>query len=304
MMTEQPGASGSPFLQGLGRFLRFGVRLIVVAVIGASIGLGLYYGVPWLYRRLVLPVRENSARVAVLEERVEEQQQSISENHRALQDRVAELETTVAQLRDEVAIQGQDQQALEEEGEQLAGRMTQVEGELETREQDIARIEAEMEDTASNLREEIGAVGVQLQETQARLDRQIEETEGRMNDLGARVDGVSGRLALLQTAQDLVKVRLLLLEENAGAARDTLELALAHIDRAGALMPSQAEDLAGLRERILALDALVAERSLRVRPSLESLWADVMDLAVPIGAQSAVTATESTSPLPTPTPSP
>lgn len=303
-MTEQANASRSPFLHGLGRFLRFLVRLTVVFVIGALIGLGLYYGVPWLYRCLVLPVQENSARIAVLEDRVEEQQVRISENHRTLQHRVAELETDLGQLQEEVAIQGQGQQALQEEGQQLAQRIAQVEGELEVQGQDIANVESDMEDTASNLSEEIDGVRDQLEEAQVEINRQVQETEGRMDDLETQVDTLTGRLALLQTAQDLVKIRLLLLEENTGAARETLDFAVAHLDRASAMMPSHADDLGDLRERMLALDDLIAERSFRVRPSLESLWTDVMDLVVPLTAQSAVTATLSTSPAPTATPSP
>jgi chromosome segregation ATPase len=303
-MTERPNASDTPFLQGLGRFLRFLVRLIFVFVMGALIGLGLYYGVPWLYRRLVLPVQENSARIAVLEDRVEQQQQRISENHRVLQDRVAELETDLAQLQEEVAIQNQDQQTLQEQSQELAQRIAQVESELETQAQDIAKVESDIEDTGSNLSEEIDAVQDQLEETQAEFNRQIQDTEGRTDDLETQVGALTGRLALLQTAQDLVKVRLLLMEENTGAARETLDLAVAHLDQASALMPSLAEDLENLRERMLAQDDLIAERSFRVRPSLESLWTDVMDLVVPLAAQSRVTGTQSLSPLPTSTPSP
>jgi predicted nucleic acid-binding Zn-ribbon protein len=301
-MTEQPNTSGNSFLQSLGRFLRFLVRLLLVFVIGALIGLGLYYGVPWLYRRLVLPVQENRARVAVLEDRVEQQQERITENHRALQGRMVELETNLAELQEEVAGQGQDQEALEEQSQALAQRVAQLESDLEGQEQDIAAVESDLEDTASALSGGIDAVRRQLEDTQAELNQQIEATEGRLDEVETQVGTLTGQLALLQTAQDLLKVRLHLLEENTGAARETVDLAAAHLDRAGELMPSRAETLGDLRERVLALDELIAQGSFRVRPSLEALWADVMDLAVPLTAQSTVTATQPTSPLPTPTP--
>jgi chromosome segregation ATPase len=137
----------------------------------------------------------------------------------------------------------------------------------------------------------------------ASVAQQAEENRGELNDVYGQLGNLEGRLALLQTAQDLVKVRLLLLEENPGTARDTLDLAIAHLDQASALMSSQAETLEDVRNRMTALDDLIARRSFRARPDLEALWADVMDLVVPLTAQSAVTATQTTSPLPTPTPS-
>jgi len=301
-MTEQPNTSGNTFLQSLGRFLRFLVRLLLVFVIGALIGVGLYYGVPWLYRRLVLPVQENRARIAVLEDRAGQQQERITENHRALQDRMAELETNLVELQEEVAGQGQGQQALEEQSQELARRIAEVESDLEGQKEDIAAVESDLEDTASALSDEVGVVQQQLEDTRAELNQQIEGTEGRVSELETWVDTLTGQLALLQTAQDLLKVRLLLLEENTGAARETVDLAVAHLDRASELMPSQAETLGDLRERVLTLDELIVQGSFRVRPSLEALWADVMDLAVPLTAQSTVTATQSTSPLPTLTP--
>jgi amino acid transporter len=71
-----------------------------------------------------------------------------------------------------------------------------------------------------------------------------------------------------------------------------------------ALMPSQAEPLENLRNQMTALDDLIAQRSFRARPGLEALWADVMDLVVPLTAQSTITATQAASPLPTPTATP
>jgi chromosome segregation ATPase len=160
-----------------------------------------------------------------------------------------------------------------------------------------AEARSNLDDATTGLNEQIEDLENRLGDVVSTLAQQVEENRGEL-------EGMEGRLALLQTAQDLVKVRLLLLEENPGTARDTLALAIAHLDQAIALMPSQAETLEALRDQMTALDDLIAQRSFRVRPDLEALWADVMDLVVPLAAQSAVTATEATSPLPTPTSSP
>lgn len=296
-MSEKLKASDGSFSQQLGRFLRFLVRLTFVVVVGALLGVGLYYGVPHLYRSLVLPVREHSARIAALENRVGQQQERISENHRALQDRVAELETNLTELHEELAIQSQAQQALQEQSQQLDERIMEVQGALEGQEQEIAELESALGEVSSDLGERIGTID-------DRLQGQMEDTESRVADLETQGDMLMGRLTLLQTAQGLSKVRLLLLEENTGAARDTLELAIARLDQARALMPAYAEDLEMVRERMVTLDDLIAERSFRVRPNLESLWNDLMDLAGPLSADAEVAVTQTDSPLATPTPSP
>lgn len=273
-MNATSNTSGGPSPRQGGRFLRTLVRLILVVVIGALMGVGLYFGVPHLYRSLVLPVRENTARIAVLEGRVEGQQERIAENQRALQDRVTELETNLAQLQGSVATQGEDQQDLREEIQGLNQRLDDLQAELESQDGEIAGLDARVQALSSDLGQRIGAVD-------ERLEQHGEEAEGRMEGLEMEVSALHARNTLLQTAQSLAQVRLLLLEDNHGAARDTLDLAIIRLDQAQAVLPGQADDLELLRERMLALDVLIAERSFRLRPSLEALWNDVMDLAGP-----------------------
>lgn len=309
-MTEQTGSSGSSFLRALGRVLRFLVRLIFVLIIGILVGLGVFYGVPWAYRSLVWPVQENSARVAILEEQVAKNSENIFDNHRALQGRIVDLEIEVADLQEEMAAQAQDQDALREAEQRLTERITGLEEDLavleedvEAQQQEIDQVRSEVTTTASAL-EEIAEVQEQLAEAQQELVGQIEASQEALGDVQEQLDASLARLSLLQTAQDLLKVRLLLVEENPGAARDTLDLAVAHLAQASELMPSQAVVLDDLRERMLALDDLIAEGSFRARPNLEALWADTMDLVTPLRVQSIITEAQTTSPLPTPTPSP
>ncbi len=309
-MTEQTGSSGSPFVRALGGFLRFLVRLIFVLVIGMLIGLGLFYGIPWAYRRLVWPVQENSARIAILEEQVAKNSEGIFDNHRALQDRIVDLEIEGAELQEEIAAQAQDQQALQEAEQRLTQHITGLEEDLvvlgedvQAQQQKIDQVRSEVTGTASAL-EEIAEVQEQLAEAQQELLGQVETFDETLDDVQGQLDASLARLSLLQTAQDLLKVRLLLVEDNPGAARDTLELAMAHLAHASELVPSEGAVLDDLRERLTAIDDLIAERSFRARPSLEALWADTMDLVTPLGAQSVITETQATSPLPTPTPSP
>lgn len=293
MTEQQPTPSGNRFRRAIAGIFRFLVRLLLLLIVGLFLGAGLYFGVPWAYRNLVQPVQENIARVAALEHRIDQEQDRLQEENHALQERITALETRITQLREAADVQTQDRQALEERTQQLEESAAQVEGDLETQQQDMEAMRSELEAN-------IAALGQQTESTQGRLD----DAQGQMNSVRGQMDDLEGRLVLLQTAQDLLKVRLLLLEENPRAAREVVGLAVAHLERASELMPAQAETLDGLRERMAALDGLIAARSYRVRPDLEALWADVMDLVAPPASQPAVTSTSTLSPVPTPTPSP
>jgi chromosome segregation ATPase len=292
----------------MGGILRFLVRLIFVLVIGVLIGAGLFYGVPWIYRQLVWPVQENSAQIAVLQNQTQNNSDAIVDNHRTLQERIVALETEVAELRERTAAQAEDQDALVQESEQLAERVAVLEDGLEAQrqsvEEDIEQVRSDVSVVTADLEEEVEGLQDEVEETQEELRQELESSAETLDGVEDQVDQLTARLSLLQTAQDLLKVRLLLVEENPGVARETLQLALAHLNRATELLPAQTEVLDDLRERMLTVDDLIAEGSFRARPTLESLWADVMDLAMPLTTQATVTDTQETSPIPTPTAAP
>jgi predicted nucleic acid-binding Zn-ribbon protein len=251
-----PQASESGVARVIGGLFRFLVRLLFVLIVGALIGAGLYLGIPWAYRSLVQPVQQNTARVIALEQRVAQEQNRLQDENLAFEERIAALEAEMTGLGEESGVQAQAIEGAIERVEQLEGRMTQAEADLEAQQNAVQGMRAELDSAVTE------------------LDEQAEQA-------AERIEGLEGRLALLQTAQDLVKVRLLLLEENTRSARDTLILATAHLEQAMALMPEQAETLSALQERMVALDQLIEDRSFQVIPELEALWADVMGLVLP-----------------------
>ncbi len=273
-MTHQQSASessGSPVLRAIGGVLRFLIRFIFVLIVGALVGAGLYFGVPWAYRSIVQPVQRNSARVAALEQRVEQEQTRLQDENLALRERIASLEAKMSALEEESAVLSQNLEEAEAQIDQLGQTLPQVEEELEAQREAAETAHARLESTVTDLDEQTAQV---VQQTAA----------------------LEGRLALLQTAQDLLQVRILLQEENARDARDTLTLATAHLEQARTLMPEQAEKLLELQGRMTELDGLIEERSFRAGPELESLWADVIDLIFPAAAPPA-----ELTPTPTPT---
>ncbi len=301
-MTDHERSSNSSFLGAVGRVLRFLIRLVFVLIVGALIGLGLFYGVPYAYRRLMWPVQENSARVAILEEQVAKNSDSIFNNRLALEDRISDLEEEVAELRDEGVARAQNQEALEREIEQLAGRVSDLEDDLRAQQKELEEADLAFSETASHLTEEIDMIGEQLADARQEISQEIEASQEGVEALGGKLDEAAVRLLFLQTAQDLLKVRLLLVEDNPGTARETLALAVEHLEQAGGLVPEQEERVEDLRDRMLAVDDLIANRSFRARPSLEALWADLMGFVTPLSAGTTVTGTQGTSPVPTPTP--
>jgi chromosome segregation ATPase len=297
MTVQQPTPSGNFFVRVIVGFF----RLLFIVIVGLLLGAALYFGVPWAYRNLVLPVQDNITHVALLEDRMDREQERLQEENLALQERITALETKITRLREEADVHVQDQQALKERDQQLEEQIAQVESDLEAQQQSMEGARTELEDTRSELEDAIAGLSQQTEDTQAQLQNYLDETEGQAAGVYGQLDDLEGRLMLFQTAQDLLQVRLLLLEENPRAAREAVGLAVSHLERAIALMPAQAETLDGLRERIVALDALIAANSFRVRPNLEALWADVMDLAAPLPSRLPAA---SVSPVPTPTATP
>jgi predicted nucleic acid-binding Zn-ribbon protein len=258
MTYQQPAStpSGSPFLRAVGGFFRFLVRFLFVLIIGALIGLGLYYAVPWAYRNLVQPVQQNTARLAALDQRMAQEQARLQDEDLALQERIAALEAEMTTLGEQSAVQAQQIEGAAGQIEQLDGRIAQTEEDLEAQQKEMKTAQSDLNNAIADLGE------------------QTDQVTGQAEEL-------EGRLALLQTAQDLLKVRLLLLEENSRSARDTLALATVHLEQAKALMPEQEETLLELQERMAGLEELIAQGSFRAAPELEALWADVMDMVLP-----------------------
>ena len=293
-MTEYINQSRAthPVLNVIGIFFKVLLRLLAVIVIGVLIGGGLYYGIPWAYRTLIRPVQENRARIVALEHHTQQSRERVQEETEVLQARLATLETKIGTLEERAGIQEAKLTGHEEEIQRQGEELAQVPASISALEKEITALERELNSQAKA-----------TTELQADFEVSLENLAAQAADNKGSTAVLSGRLALMQTAQDLLKVKLLLLEENPRAARDTVALALIHLADARSLLPPQIEPLTQLQTRMEELDRLIEDDSFRVGPAIESLWADVMELVLPPPTPSTPT-TSATSPLPTPTPSP
>ncbi len=247
--TQQPGCWSR-----LGRAIAVLLRLIFVVVLAVLIGVGIYYGVPWVYWRLVMPVQESAARIEILQR---------------------DLENTRADWNTDLTEQGQ--------------RISAVESDLATQKERVAALEVDMR----RMDELLAAQGETLSELQTALDS-AEDTTGRLGDdveaLYGELDTLRAemadpnraiaaferRLILLQLWGEILKARLHLLENNAGNARQALALARANLEQVIALSPEpEAEALSAIQERLDAADMTIEERPFVALNELEIIWRDL-----------------------------
>jgi chromosome segregation ATPase len=247
--TQQPGRWNR-----FGRAITVLLRLIFVVVIAVLIGVGVYYGAPWVYWRLVIPVQDNAARVEMLQR---------------------ELENTRADWNADLTEQGQRISALESDLAAQKERIAALEGDMGRMEELLTA----QEETLSELQTALDSA----EETMGQLGDDVEVLYGELDTLQVdvadpnRVVAVfERRLILLQAWGEILKARMHLLEDNAGNARQALALARANLERVIALSPEpEAEALIAIRERLDAADTAIEERPFVVINELEIIWRDL-----------------------------
>jgi len=283
-MTQGTPQTPSSFWRTLGNVLKVVLQLTLIAIFMGAIAVALYLAIPWLYRETIVPVQNNTANIEDLDRRLEVVASQAAEQSGDLQGRNAELEGEVVQLQETLAVQ---ERLLATAAAELATVVPVAEALMETTdaqaadlaslERSLARAVRELESQAEDLEAETERVA-ELEQDLAALGTSVtDQTDG----LSVRTDGLLSRLALLQAAQDMVRVQLLLAEENPGLAQDSLTYVIDHLMRAAALDPALQADVTAWADRVSELGILIQERSLRVGPALESLWADIADRALP-----------------------
>jgi chromosome segregation ATPase len=251
--TQKPG-----FWNRLGRsvarFLAVLLRLIFVVIIAVLIGVGIYYGVPWVYWQLVIPVQESAARIEML--------QGDLENTRAdWNTDLTEQGQRISALEGDLAVQGERIAALEAN----MGRMDEL---LTAQGETLGELQIAL----GSAEEATGQLGGDVEALYSELDTLRVE----MADPNRAIAVFERRLILLQAWGEILKARLHLLEDNAGNARQALALARANLERVIVLSPeSEAEALISIRERLDAADTAIEERPFVAINELEIVWRDL-----------------------------
>jgi len=274
------------FGQRVGRAFRRFLTWILMALFGLLLGVALFLFFPSLFNRAIRPVVENAAEIQRLQAEVD-----------TLQARLTELEA-------EQRASGIEQQsALLDAQNATTGRLTSAEGRL-------ADAEARLRDAEDR----IAAQDAQLAELGAALDQvatQITTVEDALAELEGALPGVAEyaeynrQLLLIRAWQDVLKVNLQLLQNNAGLAQQDLAQALDTLDRAYAVSsPEQQAALVPVIARLNQVAVDLSANPFAASRDLEVAWYDLGRLINPV----AIGSTPTPTPLPTeeatPTPSP
>ena len=251
--TQQPGC-WNRLGQVIVRFLAVLLRLIFVVVIASLIGVGVYYGVPWVYWRLVIPVQDSAARVEMLQRDLENTRANWNTELTEQGQRISALESDLAAQRERMA-------ALEAD----MGRMDEI---LTTQGETLS----ELQTTLDSAEEATGQLGDDVEVLYGELDTLRVE----MADPNRVVAAFERRLILLQAWGEILKARMHLLEDNAGNARQALALARANLEQVILLSPEpEAEVLIAIQERLDAADMAIEERPFVAINELEIIWRDL-----------------------------
>jgi chromosome segregation ATPase len=247
--TQQPGCWSR-----LGRAIAVLLRLIFVVVLAVLIGVGIYYGVPWVYWRLVIPVQDNAARVEMLQRDLEDTRADWNTDLTEQGQRIFTLESDLAAQRERLA-------ALEGD----LGRMDEL---LTAQGETLSELRAALD----SAEEATGWLGDDVEILYGELDTLRVE----MADPNRVAAAFERRLILLQAWGQILKARLHLLEDNPGNARQALALARANLDRVIVLSPEpEAEVLIAIQERLDAADTAIEERPFVATNELEIIWRDL-----------------------------
>jgi septal ring factor EnvC (AmiA/AmiB activator) len=252
VMNEKTQQSGC--WSRLGQAIAVLLRLIFVVVLAVLIGVGIYYGVPWVYWRLVIPVQDNAARVEMLQRDLENTRADWNTDLTEQGQRIFTLESDLAAQRERLA-------ALEGD----LGRMDEL---LTVQGETLSELQAALdraEDTTGRLGDDVEA-----------LYGELDTLRAEMADPNRAIAAFERRLILLQAWGEVLKARLHLLEDNPGNARQALALARANLEQVIALSPEpEAEALSAIQERLDAADTAIEERPFVALNELEIVWRDL-----------------------------
>ncbi|MFN2147583.1 MAG: hypothetical protein ACK2T2_04270 [Anaerolineales bacterium] len=192
--ADAPELRSGPNLAGrIGRFL---LRLLVVVVLGAALGAGLFYGAIRLYRDAIEPLRTLDTRLADLQLQIDRLQETQGEQTADMRDRLTTLEGRMAALNEQVS-----------ELEARAGILQEDQNALETRVEDLKPIEAQLDAVAAD------------QETLAMRMQGVEDMVAS-EELPAQ--RVARDLQLLRAMTVMTRARLSLSQLNLGLAQADL----------------------------------------------------------------------------------
>ena len=224
MYNEAPAPS---FPSRLGRALVRVLRILLVLAIIAGVGAAFYYGVPYFYQKIILPIENNTAQLVEIESQQSADMEQLNRQIADLQSRLTALESR----------QTKNVQAITE----LAGQVSALETAVATHTESLKQLES-MQTSLETLTGDVeGYAKLLMGEDSVLADLRREIIISRSIELLSRA-----RLYLSQSnfgtaRQDVMAARDLLqslLSENPTKEADTMESVLAQLDLALGNLPA------------------------------------------------------------------
>ena len=236
---------------GAAGVIRVIARMLLTAVVGIALGIGVYFGVPALYRQYIEPVRINS-------------------------ERIEDLDQTVSHLQADQSQWAEDANA----------RLAAMEGQLATQAETLATLQADLE----RVQTELTRQGRQVTGL-ADLSGQVDELRASLEAVQAEVAALQGndaptqRLArqiqLLRAMELLTRARIWLTQNNVGLAGDDVRLAREILAALAEMAPADEADLEPIVARLdLALTDLRSSPVVAA-DDIEIAWQLLVDAMAP-----------------------
>ncbi len=206
-----PDAGG--FTTAATAFLRGVVRLVVILLMGSLLGLGIYFGIPYLYNQFILPVEQNAQAIEQLQSSQDELEQFLAGQISDLQQRIQDLESQQDLTRETLS-------ALQSAGGSLQDDLATVTAEFETQSEILSSLEADL----TQSQQEFARLEQQLTRlaTASRGQQQLLE---ELQSNGSPLREVQTELEILKTLQVLARARLFLGRSDIDLARAELVIA-------------------------------------------------------------------------------
>jgi chromosome segregation ATPase len=267
--SSQPPSFGDRLASAFIAILRALVRILLVLLLAVLLGAGVYFGVPALYQRYVLPVENNLARLNDAQIRQEQSDQRINQRLDELGRRLEDLE--------------QQNDGHKQTLDELQTRL----GELEDSQQSSVQVGGNIQATAIARLDEVeaslSAVRANLEQLQgeiASLDQAMAQTSLEVRELASQSQAgedpmaeLRNELQLLKAMEHLTRSRVYLVENNLGLAEEDVRAASLVLANLGGDVPSyQVEALSAIIDRLDAALSNLPFRPILAAEDLEVAW--------------------------------
>ncbi len=281
-----------PIVEAVRAVVRFIVRLTLLVLLFAAVAAGLYYGIPYVERTFLEPLRQTQARVAALEAQLTQQAQdvqamtqSLSRDIDALRQDLKALETSLQDVQEQL-------QQIEARQKDLQDQWSQAERDRKALAQDVRALQKDIDDLQARLQA---------------LDARLTEWETLWSSQAPALAETRRQALALRLMLHTLRAGLFLSQDNYGSARGEVALAVDFLQSQMPLVPdAERPQWNAVLEHLQTARAALPKQPIRAREALDAAWSQLSAIYGPeTTASSLLTPTpEGATPQPTGTPTP